>query len=475
MNNCCHDQEQIKFKMDIIVDSICDKNVVPIIGEELLKVESNLMFDVCSKWINTLKNYYKLEIEPDIGRIEPLSLEKVAFELLNKNIKLNVGKLIRALEYVFNKNTFSSSTLFQLLAKIEDFKLYITTTVDPFLEYSIKKIRYNDDTEKFNNSIIINKLNDLKDLAPEFDKYLNKIENPILYYLFGKVNYKPDFVISEEDRLEFMHKILRSNELINLRNQLSDNDIIIIGSLYSNWLARFFIRFLSGTERLSSDKKNITWIVGQNIDEKLYEFCESPLCNNYEIIKTDNISVFVKDLYEEWKKKAEEKGAVKKFSLDNDQINYSKPLNSLIPFVFLSYCREDEIIAKKIHNQLNKNGIQVWFDNKELSPGENFENTIIKKIRKCTLFCPLISENTERLRDERRFFIMETNEALEEKKKANHDKVFVVPIVTSKNVDTHRIPKELERLNYIYLDDNNDIPENKIKELVSEIRKRQTE
>jgi len=468
MNNCCQGQEQIhsnsfnKIELKKIVKFICEKKVIPIIGEELLQVESNLMFDVCSKWIEIL------EIELDISRLEPISLEKVAFEILKKNIRLEADDLANTLDEVFENYTFSSPDLIQLLTKIEDFKLYITTTVDPFLEYSIKKIRYNDDMEKNNNSIIVNKLNELKDL--NLNNELNKIENPLLYYLFGKVNFNPDFVISEEDRLEFMHKIFKSNDLSKLLYELSNNNILIIGSLYSNWLARFFIRFLRN-DRLSDSSRlgrNTTWIVGQSMstDEQLCQFCTSPLCNNYKIIKTNNISVFINKLYEEWEKRAfKEKGAVKNFSLENDQIDSNKP------FVFLSYCREDEKIAKKIHNQLNKNGIQVWFDNKDLPPGAKFKNEIIDKINHCTLFCVLISENTERLRNKRRFFMRESYEASEIIKSMNEDMPFIVPIVTSKNIDLQRIPDAFKSANYIYLDDSNDISSDDISYFIKQFQK----
>ena len=43
------------------------------------------------------------------------------------------------------------------------------------------------------------------------------------------------------------------------------------------------------------------------------------------------------------------------------------------PLVFISYAREDEIIAKKIYNDLKKRGIIAWLDVEQIKPGEKWK------------------------------------------------------------------------------------------------------
>ena len=59
--------------------------------------------------------------------------------------------------------------------------------------------------------------------------------------------------------------------------------------------------------------------------------------------------------------------------------------------VFLSYAREDADTARRIYNDLKKQGIIPWFDEEDLLPGQKWETVIKKEIRESDFFLLLIS------------------------------------------------------------------------------------
>jgi len=60
--------------------------------------------------------------------------------------------------------------------------------------------------------------------------------------------------------------------------------------------------------------------------------------------------------------------------------------------VFLSYAREDIEIAQRIYSDLISMGVEVWFDKKNLRPGEQWKIAISKAIKECRYFLAIISK-----------------------------------------------------------------------------------
>ena len=69
------------------------------------------------------------------------------------------------------------------------------------------------------------------------------MQRPCVYHLFGKVAASPSYVISDEDMLEFICA-LQSEHLTpeKLFHELEHSHLLFIGSNFSNWLARLFLR-----------------------------------------------------------------------------------------------------------------------------------------------------------------------------------------------------------------------------------------
>jgi len=62
--------------------------------------------------------------------------------------------------------------------------------------------------------------------------------------------------------------------------------------------------------------------------------------------------------------------------------------------VFLSYASQDADAAQRVCAALRAAGVEVWFDQNELTGGDAWDQKIRKQIKECALFVPVISANT---------------------------------------------------------------------------------
>ncbi len=63
--------------------------------------------------------------------------------------------------------------------------------------------------------------------------------------------------------------------------------------------------------------------------------------------------------------------------------------------IFLSYASQDANAARRICAALRATGLEVWFDQNELTGGDAWDQKIRKQIKECSLFVPIISANTD--------------------------------------------------------------------------------
>ena len=63
--------------------------------------------------------------------------------------------------------------------------------------------------------------------------------------------------------------------------------------------------------------------------------------------------------------------------------------------IFLSYARDDAAAARRIAEALRGAGLEVWFDENELTGGDAWDLKIRTQISDCALFLPVISANTQ--------------------------------------------------------------------------------
>jgi adenylate cyclase len=95
--------------------------------------------------------------------------------------------------------------------------------------------------------------------------------------------------------------------------------------------------------------------------------------------------------------------------------------------IFLSYASQDEEAARRICDALSAAGLEVWFDQSELSGGDAWDAAIRRQVRDCTLFMALISANTN-ARSEG-YFRREWNLAVQRMLDMADDRPFLLPVL----------------------------------------------
>src|SRR5262249_31722026 len=98
-----------------------------------------------------------------------------------------------------------------------------------------------------------------------------------------------------------------------------------------------------------------------------------------------------------------------------------------MPSVFLSYASEDRAIAQVLRDVLPSFGLEVWYDESDLTGGDVWDQKIRRQIRECDFFMPLISAHTE-VRAEG-YFRREWRFAVERTLDMADDHTFLLPVV----------------------------------------------
>ena len=94
--------------------------------------------------------------------------------------------------------------------------------------------------------------------------------------------------------------------------------------------------------------------------------------------------------------------------------------------VFLSYASQDAAAVGKLRDALDAAGIDVWFDQRHLEGGDDFDQQIKRNIRACSLFVPVISANTQARHEG--YFRLEWSLAVERAKLIAETVPFILPV-----------------------------------------------
>ncbi len=62
--------------------------------------------------------------------------------------------------------------------------------------------------------------------------------------------------------------------------------------------------------------------------------------------------------------------------------------------IFISFSKQDAMVAQKICNELEREGIDCWIFTRDIAPGKNFPEVIVDAINQCQLLLLVFSENT---------------------------------------------------------------------------------
>jgi hypothetical protein len=397
---------------DDLLNYIEEKRVVPIVGPELLKVETDggprLLYD----WIAE-KLAGKLAVDTALLPANYTLNDVVCWYLSSRGRREEAYTRLRS---VLRDATFEPPKALSQLAQITDFDLFVTTTFDGLLEQAINAQRFGGAQS---TEVVAYAPNRVADLPAEREKFTR----PVVYHLFGKLSASPNYVISDEDTLEFFCA-LQSEHLTpeKLFHELEHNHLLFIGSSFTNWLARLFLR-MAKRKRLS-DPRDFGEVLADDHsdrDGRLMGFLQQVSVRTRVYSGAEG---FVDELHRRWSARRTPADVV---PLASHPRRFVPPEQEMPEgAVFVSYAREDLPAAQRLKSGLDAAGIRTWFDQERLEGGDDYDRKIRRNIARCSFFLPIVSQTTERRIEG--YFRREWSYAIDRTRNMSEGAVFVLPV-----------------------------------------------
>lgn len=384
--------------------------VIPVVGAELLTVQDDSRrVPLYRAAADRLLKKYGVEAPPEeqYGLYEAVSCLAAA----GKRVK----DLYRPAYDILQKLVSDQKELLQPireLASVTHFDLFVSTTPDDLLARALKSVRQIEvDEIEYAPKLPTARRRDIPEA--QSSRYA------AVFYLFGKADVQPFFAIHDEDALEFPYMLQTGGGPERMFSQMRSRNLLLIGCTFADWLSRFFIR-LSNPDRLFSDQRTKKeYLVAEEAtrDRDLIVFLER-FSQDSRYYSTDAAG-FVSELYRRWQQR----------NPSSEMASETQPAEapSTGGTIFISYSSDDLGAAKSLFADLEKIGGDVaWFDKSALKPGDDWQRNILGAIRKCSLFLPLLSSNTENRTEG--YFRLEWDEAAERSRRIEGRK-FIFPIV----------------------------------------------
>jgi len=161
---------------------------------------------------------------------------------------------------------------------------------------------------------------------------------PAVDHLLGRVSASPAYVISDEATLEFVCA-LQSEHLTpeKLFHKLENNHLLLIGSNFSNWLARLFLRMAK--RRRLSDPREVGEVLADDhsgSDERLMAFLQQVSLRTRVYSGAED---FVAELHRRWM--AHNGKGSNVVAIDTPARFLPPAIEMPENAVFISYARED--------------------------------------------------------------------------------------------------------------------------------------
>jgi hypothetical protein len=433
---------------DELMAFVRDGRVVPVVGNHLLRI-------TVDGRTTTVEAELARQLAAELDVAGPsdgeLRLSEVAFRYLQAR-----GRALRLypkLKVLLERAEFEIPQALRQLAEIRAFPLFLTTSFTPLLASALDQVRFAGRAETEVLAFTpYSRPGDLR--SPDLGT------GSCVYHLFGRASSMPDYVVTEEDLIEFMHGLQSDRRPQNLFDYLRGRHLLFLGCGYANWLARFFIRTVRNERFATANPQRNETIVDEVVagDTELAVFLRH---YDSDVFRSPEATAFVAKLHRCWSADASRPA--------------TPPAPQLRPMsgdaVFLSYAREDLAHAREIAATLERAGIDVWFDEQRLTGGDDWDQMIQDNIRRCSLFMPLISRSTEALDES--YFRVEWDLALERARRMAPTRPFILPVsVDGTSAEAPNVPAKFRRWQWLSLLDPGGIDAltNRVRSIVRSLR-----
>ena len=397
---------------DDLLNYIEERRVIPIIGPDLLRVQTDSGLRPLYEWLAE-KLAVRLSVDT-AGLPRPLTLNDVLCCYLGQRGRRE--EAYTRLRSIMREVQFEPPLALRQLAQITDFDLFVTTTFDPLLEHAVNLERYGGQTTA---DVIAYAPNRVADLPVE----RSQLQRTVVYHLLGRLSASPTYVVSDEDMLEFICA-LQSEHLTpeKLFHELEHSHLLLIGSDFSNWLARLFLRMAK--RRRLSDPRDVSEVFADDHtmqDERLVSFLQQVSVRTRVF---GGAEAFVAELHQRWT--ARQRPAAPSGG-GTAPVRFLPPSREMPEnAIFISYAREDLAAVQRLKAGMDAAGLTTWFDLDRLEGGDDYDRKIHANIGRCSFFVPIISATTQRRHEA--YFRREWSYAVDRARNIADGAVFILPV-----------------------------------------------
>src|SRR5687767_11500554 len=193
-----------------------DGRVVPVVGNELLQV------DVDGRQ-TPLETVLARDLARELGVEIPVEgdvrIAHVAFRYLQG--RGSTKRLYPKLKAVLDRRQFEIPTALRQLAAIREFQLVLTTSSSSMIRTALDQVRFGGRAET--EVLAFSPYSKPGDLATAASP------TSCVYHLFGMASSMPEYVITDEDLIEFLHGLQSDRRPQNLFDYLRGRHLLFLG------------------------------------------------------------------------------------------------------------------------------------------------------------------------------------------------------------------------------------------------------
>lgn len=402
---------------------IRQRELVPVVGPDLSVVNVDGAEQTFTSLIGKrLAERYDLTVSP-----ETTTIGETVAECLRKHGQDEVDRLYRVINNIITEVDPAPGDALRNLAAVDDLRLFVSTTPDRLLAKAVNEVRFQGQpaTRELAFSPNQSTVEQSRNAKPA------KTNDTVVLNLFGQATPTPQYAIHDEDHLEWLHALLSEWTSLPewLVNPLKHHPMLFVGCDIPDWLGRFLLR-MSSTSRLSMERDQQFFIVGNPIsrDRALSTFfttyCRKTLVQQLDM----EPAAFTAELRARWEQQtADRPRAPLGLAGAAAGVGVGNPSDADAPTIFISYMREDADAARRLCDAIASKGGDVWFDERRVLPGDEWEPEVLSCIRQTVrLFVPVISASTEA--EDEGYVFREWRAAIE-RAQSIMGRRFIVPVI----------------------------------------------
>jgi hypothetical protein len=365
-----------RFHWDLLLTSIEEGRIVPVLGPELLR----LGVDGQEKLLHTHlaeRLIERLGITHDMGE-GAVSLNRVASSYLEAGG--HRAMLYSTLHTMLAEDGPGPPEPLVKLARIRGLRLFVSTTFDSLMERALDEVRHGGQPR---TAVRVFSLRSrIEDIPCE----PAMLSDPLVFHIFGRSSTAADFVVTDEDLLEFVHVLHTGDRRPSLLfDALRDYNLLVLGCSFPDWLTRFFVRVISDM-RLLEPRGTLETIVDDHTvrNQDLVLFLRQA---KISVFAHGGTVEFVDELCRRWE---ERHPGGREIPTPTEP----EPADGTPGGIFLSYASEDRDAVLELKRRLEEFGLEVWFDQRRLEAGDVYERKIQRNIEACSFFFPIVSASS---------------------------------------------------------------------------------